>query len=393
MSDLKNKAAQRPFWERMSPTQLFLVGASTSMLAFPTYILTTLMHSGPDKGGVFASFWAAGRAVGSGDDPFSRLPNTLIVSVPGPDVVDLNLNPPALLPIFQLLSALPLPVSAILWSTISLALFLIFGLKIANWPETNKFSVAWIAFSIAMMDTILIGQIYVLMFVAGYTMVASLRAHRLDAAALVLGLLIAAKPNFALALVPLFLARHFRLVAIAGSVAGLVTAASIIAYGPENFLHWLAAIPHDDHWIFPTTVSLISYFQRLGAPFLGYAFCSLVLALAAYKAAVTRPDAMGAILLGLLVAMLCSPLCWFHYILVALPFIAVQRWDRTFAVAALLMTIPPALPLLAIRGSTLALMIFGGVYTLAILLIFVRCIGQVDTSLYKMPVKHSNLAM
>ncbi len=316
---------------------------------------------------VYASFWASGQATSAGLNPFVRYPMTWIVEIPGPDVVDVNLNPPALLPVMQFVALFPAVPGAVSAALLSLAAYVSGSLFLIRKADLGHQEAAWLALFAAASNTLALGQLYVLLFVLGLGIWTGLRDGRSDLAGVLAGVLIAIKPNFALLLPIVFLARHYRLSLIAGVTAGAVSLAAAAIYGVDIYQQWLVAVRDDDHSFFPTTISIASYFKRLG-------YSGLVPALALgllsfWRAYTTRPDAERAVAFGLIVSMLCAPLCWFHYLLALAPFI-VSRRPPAVLWAATIFVLPPFLPLLTLREGMALQATVGGIYTLGALLIF-----------------------
>lgn len=320
------------------------------------YAAIAIIIPDPQSLKVFSSFWASGHAAVEGLNPFAAYPLTWIVEIPGPDIVDVNLNPPSTLPVFMLLSFMRPFAGAMLLSTISAAAFIV-GCMWLKSRGADDWKIAWILTGAAMADSLLLGQIYAVIFALGLVI----------EKAWALGLLIALKPNFALALPVIFLAGRYRLAVQAGLFAGAVTFCGLIALGPQTTMQWLTALPADGHWIFPTTVSLPSYFQRLGLHEIGLALAAALGIGACLHAWIRKPE--NAVEIALIVAMLCSPLCWFHYTLVLMPSLAMQKWNRATAIGAAILWIPSSLSLLALRASPLVQATFGGMLTFGLLLL------------------------
>ena len=168
----------------------------------------------------------------------------------------------------------------------------------------------------------------------------------------------------------LFLARHYRLALLIGVAATLFTALPMMVYGPQIYRDWLLALSQDNHWIFTTTVSLPSYFQRLGLKEIGAATAVLVLAGACALAWIRRPNAQWATMLGLLTGILASPLAWFHYLLVLLPFLVSMKWNTQIALgAAAFVVLQPTIVLYAMGKGLPVLATLGGAMLFATLLL------------------------
>lgn len=318
---------------------------------------------------VFGSFWTSGDAWRRGLNPFSPQPLSWVVAIPGPDVVDVNLNPPTVLPLVILFTLAPMKTAAVAWLLVSLAMALGSLTITARSAGASKLKLAWALSCAALVDTLMLGQIYGLLLLLGTGVHFGLRSDRHVLTSVCLGLIVAIKPNFAVAIAILFLSGHWRLAVGSGAVAGLVTALSVVAFGYDTFLQWFAAVRADDHAMFPTTVSLISYFARLHLLPAGIASAGIILLVGAVWAYRTRPDPQRALALGLVVGMLASPLCWMHYTLVIVPFLVTNDWNRPIGIGAMLIWLPQSIPMISIRESFMLQASLGGIYTLALLLI------------------------
>ena len=327
---------------------------------------------------VFDSFWASGDAWLRGLNPYAVLPDTWVVEIPGADILDVNLNPPVTLPIMALIASVPVASGAVGWVIASTILIISCCFAICRETGANDFKLAWALSCAAVIDTLLLVQIYALILLLGTVIWFALRRAKITTAIVALGILVAFKPNFALALPVLLLAGQYRFAIGSAVVASALTLFSFILVGPEIFLQWLAAVRADSHWVFPTTVSLMSYFQRLGAPGVGI-LAALAPALAAFIwAHRTRPQLERALILGLVVSMVAAPLCWFHYTLVLVPFMMNLPWNRSFAIGAGLLWVPPFVPLLSIRGDLFLQGTLGAIYFVGLSLVGIGLLTRAE---------------
>ena len=318
---------------------------------------------------VFGSFWASGDAWLHGSNPFATLAKTWTVEIPGPDVADVNLNPPATLPLMALFASIPLIPGALGWTVLSTALALTCFLIVRKEAEVGDWKMAWALSCPAIVDNILLKQIYVLLLILGVTIWLGLRRDRIAPVVVAVGVLIAFKPNFALCLPLIFLAGHYRFAIESALIGGAISLTSVVMFGPTIALQWLTAVQGDNHSIFPTTVSLFSYFERLGLPVIGgivAIFAALGFFVWAFR---TRPGLDRAIIAGLAVSMLSAPLCWFHYTLVLVPFVMGAKWNRALTAGAIILWLPSAIPLLSLRADSLLLATLGCLYVVGLLLV------------------------
>ena len=294
-----------------------------------------------------------------------------MVEIPGPDMLDVNLNPPVLLPLMALFASVPLIPGALAWTAVSLGAAVACLLAVRSEAAVTDGKLAWALSCGALLDSIQLLQIYVLLLVLGTVMWCALRRDRPWLMAAALGVLIAIKPNFALGLPVLLLAGAVRPAFAAGAVAGGLSLAGLVLAGPEVTLQWLAAVRVDEHGVFPTTVSVFSYFQRLGVPLAGAAVSVALAAGCMAWARLTRLGLEAALVAGLSVSMISAPLCWFHYTLVLVPFVMAARWDRILGAGALLLWLPTAIPLLGLRADPLLQASLGLIYPAGLLLLVI----------------------
>ncbi|MBF6991684.1 hypothetical protein [Cupriavidus sp. IK-TO18] len=157
-------------------------------------------------------------------------------------------------------------------------------------------------------------------------------------------------------------------------------------WAASHQLNRLVAIAGDRHAeIITTDVSVRGYFARLACEELGTGVAAALLAFLAIWVARRRLDVFMASKLGLVVAILASPLAWFHYTLLLLPALIERPWGKTLSLAACLLLVPIDVPLSSIRSSGLVLALGGGIYFGAVCLIcwaFFReawCAGAVQS--------------
>ena len=206
---------------------------------------------------VFGSFWASGWAAAHHLNPYAIYPLTWIFHLPGHPgtVVDLNLSPPALLPLFEAMAWLSPAVAAKVWTLLSVALFISSGaLLVWTYQGTLQHrQILWFLLGRAMFNTLWLGQDYSLMIALAVAAWVLLERNREIAAGLVLGLLwgFAAKPNYALWALLLPFCGRWRASAVAAGVAAALCALPLALYGPGIYGEWMRAVAGDPHWFFP----------------------------------------------------------------------------------------------------------------------------------------------
>jgi hypothetical protein len=296
--------------------------------------------------GVFGTFWASGWAARHNHNPFLEYPPLTwrphAFGHDGPLVLDLNLNPPAVLPLFSLWSRVPPLTGALMWAAVSTLLFIgTAGVLIRRYnPERRQ--VWWLLTCSATILTLGLQQIYAILLVLCVAIWFLLESEHDIEAGVLLGVLTAVKPN--LALWPLLLALSGRLKPIlpACVTAAALSIVPIFLYGPGVYSEWWQATQIDSHSIFPVDISIAGNLTRLGSRPAGLAIAFLVLLLLIYLVWATKPPLYETTGIALSAAILCSPLGWLEYILLLAPLLFARRWTRSTTIAALLLWINPA---------------------------------------------------
>src|SRR3712207_4678956 len=181
----------------------------------------------------FGSFVASGRAASEGLNPYGIYPLTLRVELPGFESCNPNLNPPISALLFQLFDvAEPHEVFRV-WRWISVAFYAATVLLLVRrfGRGLDAPVMALCAFALAgFWDTLFLGQIYLpLVFAAVVAWLLLERGAGLWAGILI-GIVVAMKPNFLVWPALLFLA-GYRLPALAAVVtAAIVSAIPLVVY-------------------------------------------------------------------------------------------------------------------------------------------------------------------
>ena len=319
----------------------------------------------------FGSFVASGRAAREGLNPYGIHPLTFHVSLPGFEAWNPNLNPPISAILFQLLDGSDLHSSFRIWRWISVATYLATLLLLLwRYPAQQPLPlILWLFALAGFWDTLLLGQIYlplVLAAVAAWTLL-----ERGDGlwAGILIGLVVAMKPNFLVWPALLFLAGFYRPALVAGVTVGAVSALPLLVYGPEVYRQWFELIASDrERAFFLTNASLAGLATRAGLPVLGPILSLTLLAGLAAWAFLRRPDAVRTSALALVAALLASPLGWIHYTLFLLP-ILLSQWQRpVMRLVGLLLVVPVPFVIGQFTKPALTQLTVGSVYAWALVL-------------------------
>lgn len=293
---------------------------------------------------VLGSFWASGWAAAHGQNPYAVYPLTWTFHLNGHPgtVVDLNLSPPALLPFFAAFSWVSVDAAVRIWTLVS-ALLIIGSaalLVAENRAHVQHRQILWFLLARAMFNTLWLGQDYSLMIALAVGAWVLLERDRQLAAGVLLGVLVAAKPNYALWPLLLVFARRWKASAVAAGVAAALCALPLALYGPGIYGEWMRAVASDPHWFFPNEVSLIGLATRAGHARAGGAAAAVLLVAACAVVVWKRPSLRTTSGVALSVGMLASPLAWYQYAMLLVGPLFAQRWSVALTLVLLILLQP-----------------------------------------------------
>ncbi len=280
----------------------------------------------------FGAFLASGRAAAEGLNPYGIYPPlTPHVVFPGFEAWNPNLNPPISALLFQAFDLAPPERSLQVWNLVSVACYVL-TIGLLAWRYTPHWGAlvlaAWALALAGFWDTLYLGQIYIPLVLAATGAWLLLERRQMVWAGILIGLVVALKPNFLVWTVLLFLAGYRQASLWSVVCAAVISAIPLAFFGPEIYVQWLELVVSDGaRAMFLTNASLSGFTARAGIPFLGTAVsAAMLLALAAW-AVFRRPSVMRVSSFALLGAVMASPLGWIHYTLFLLPVI-VGYWRR-----------------------------------------------------------------
>jgi hypothetical protein len=319
--------------------------AGSAVLLSAALIFANLLNThAPDGLKVYGSFWASGWAAAHHQNPYAAYALTWIFQLPGHpgNVVDLNLSPPALLPLFEAMAWFDPNAGVKVWTLLSALLFIGSGALLV-WQYREHIQhrqILWFLLARAAMNTLGLGQDYSLFIALAVVAWILLERDRQVAAGIVLGLLIAAKPNYALWALLLVFCGRWRVSAVAAVVAGALCALPLALYGPGIYGEWMRAVAGDPHWFFPNEASITGFATRVGHPRIGEGIAMALLVAACGVVVWKRPSLRNTSGIALSVGMLASPLAWFHYALLMAGPLMQKRWDLVMSLMLLLLMLP-----------------------------------------------------
>ena len=323
----------------------------------------------------FGSFIAAGRASTEGRNPYSTDEPSIyhvILRDAGIDVVCPNLNPPISVPIFNLLVFID-PLKALtIWRILSSILYILsITLLIRAYSDRFTFLHILLALSLAgWWHNLELGQIYAILVLSVTGVWLLFRSRHFILAGILIGLIVAIKPQFAIW--PLFLL----LLGYWSTVLSCVISFSVlwlwpaIIYGPNIYLQWMNASSQYGG-IGLLNFSLIGLTMRFGSMSLGIVLgLLLVISLLLWIWRV-RPDLSHISSLALIASLLVSPITWSGYLLVLLPIFFERDWSNWIKVVLVILIIPVPVLLTLFTTSWVNSVIWGWMYGWALLLLLI----------------------
>jgi hypothetical protein len=302
------------------------------------------LFAGPIEYRVFGAYWSSGVAANQHQNPYAVHPLTgWYYGEQSRLVPDLNLNPPILLPIFQALALLPPSDAFVIWTLLSLLIFVVTSAFIL-WADP-KIPESGILFSLVgapIIDTLYSGQIYAILYLLGTAAWWSIRSRRSVISATSIGLLVAIKPIFILWPLFLILTGERRLCVRSSIVALGATLLSVVAYGVGIIPQWLGAMKGDQHYVLSFDVSVPAFFHRNGHPNAGYALAAVLLASLLLYTFTVKPNVRITSGLAVSATILCSPLAWIAYAVILLADIAAGPEHRLRNWVVILLSVPTA---------------------------------------------------
>ena len=321
------------------------------------------------------SFLHSGAAQREGLDPYGYYPGVQPQPI-SPDA--LNLNPPVTVYLFDPLSRVDTTILRHAFLAGTAAIFALGVLLLLRaYPDKRDPVVLLAVFSLAGLWH-LFGylQLYAPLFLAGVGAWLMMRRGNALGAAVLIGLIVAIKPNFVLWPLFLLMAGHQRIGIAALATTAAVSAIPLIVDGPAIYESWLALSLSFDGLEWASNVSLMSIGARFGLEQAGYiAGLLVVLVLLALQWRL-RPSAVDSSTFGIMAALLFGPASWAGYTLFLLPYLFGRQWSREVWVSVLLLCTPFWLVHYLTGLSPLTNAVFGPIYGWAVLLLLASMVAQ-----------------
>ena len=286
----------------------------------------------------------------------------------------LTFNPPVFLLVFRLLANSNPLIAFRAWYLSSFIIYLsVVTLLIKAYShKMTILRVVW-AFSLVGLWTALeLGQIYMPLLLASVGAWLSLRQGRYRVAGLLIGILVAIKPNLFLWPLLLLLAGYVSVFVVACVAAALISLVPLLIFGSTAYVEWLKATVAFSGIALPGNGSLLGLTARLGLPWLGTLLSAVLVIIALVWAWRCRPSAVKLSGLALVILLLVSPVTWPGYTLFLLPvFLERGTGLNRLRVAALILVVPHMLVWLGYQVSPELFVIVGSLYCWALLFILI----------------------
>lgn len=320
----------------------------------------------------FGSFIASGQLANKGENPYS-IESTLINHVSFPEIgiegAAPNLNPPISVMFFQVLAKYDPYYSIMVWRIITIILFIIAIILLHRIYPAHGFNAIirflWVFSLAGIWHTIRLGQIY------GFTMLLvvitwmMLKNGRSVIAGIILGILIAIKPNFVFWAILLLFASDWRTFLSSGITSMCISIIPIFTHGLDIYKQWIEATTlfTPNLLPFPGNNSFQGLTSRFGSSTTGIILSILLcisLIIIVLKNKPAKPTVNG---LGIISSLLISPIAWTGYTLMALPvFFEKQSWNWSIRISAIIFSIPFVFILMLFTKSFLNFVLFGWFY-------------------------------
>jgi hypothetical protein len=159
----------------------------------------------------------------------------------------------------------------------------------------------------------------------------------------IIGLLVAIKPNFVVWPLLLLVAGHRKPAVASFLVAGAVSLVPLLIEGPQIYMQWLEAARGYPRAAIAPNAALFGEATRLGVPALGFAAAACLMAGGAFCAWRGRFSLREASAAGIMITLLIGPLTWIGYTLISLPLLLSRRWRGWELAVGASMVVPAGL--------------------------------------------------
>ena len=327
----------------------------------------------------FSSWIASGQAAQVGSNPYLVYPLTYMVRTGDTYVPAPNLNPPISVLAFQPFADAPPNLAFRLWHLVSFIVFLAsVALLACAYPRfATRRRILWTFGFAGLWSTLELGQIYLPMLLALTGAWLLLRRHHQLAGGVLIGVVVAIKPNFLVWPALLFVGGYATAAIGAILCAALLSAWPAIVYGPQVYAQWLQVSTGFPGIVFAGNSSFISLAGRLGVYRVGIALSALLLVVVAALVWRHRPSVLALSSLAIVAALLTSPITWVGYTLFLMPILFSRPWTVPLRIVAASLIVPFPIVYLLFDGAFWRQVVFGSFWLWTLMLLLVVCVDEV----------------
>jgi hypothetical protein len=320
----------------------------------------------------FGSFIAAGKLADRGENPYSTdSPFVFHVTFKGVDLSGdaPNLNPPISVPIFKLLASADPFLAINLWRILSVILFAVSlfllqrNYKLAGFKGFLR--IAWAISLAGVWHTLQLGQLYCLLLLFTVLAYIFLDQKREILAGVMLGLLIALKPNFILWALLLLAARRWKVFLFAGLTGLLASVIPLFTNGITIYSQWLEASSRftPNLLVFPGNNSFQGLTARIWHPEAGIILGIIITFGALWQVYKNKVTVSYVNALGIILSLLVSPIAWTGYTILTLPiFLEKRYWNWMYYLTAGIFAVPVVIILNNFKTSYSNFILWGWFY-------------------------------
>ena len=314
------------------------------------------------------SFLSSGFAVARGLNPYTAY----AIHYSSPEYPALNFNPPLSLLFFAPLSKIDLYTLHPYWIVVSLFCFFISIILLIQKYKPKYYMIMWVFAFSALGDILALGQIYIFLLLLITLAWILLDEHHDIMAGILIGILIAIKPNFAIWPLFLFIIQCRKVSIISFISAIFYSLLPIIIWGPKVYFEWLPiALGQVKDAL---NVSLIGVAIHFHLTWLKIPLMIVIIGSAAIWSYFKKPNLHNLSGVALLVSLIASPLAWPTYTIILIPIFLSRPWSNNLFIAAAVFLIPAGL-LNHLQYSFPSISNYLGLpYTFGLVILLIDCI-------------------
>ncbi|MCK9375636.1 MAG: DUF2029 domain-containing protein [Syntrophobacterales bacterium] len=335
-----------------------------------------------DKLRDFGSFIASGRASLERLNPYDyNYPlvfwpklQKLGLSVPSP-----NLNPPISILIIKPFASFNPHKSILVWRIISTLFYtLAIIMLVKAFQNYSSFERILWAFSLSgFWHIIELGQIQTLLLLICVCAWLSFKLKNEISAGLLIGIVVAIKPNFAVWILFLFLGKYRKEAIVAFITAAIISILPLVLYGTDIYYQWLEAVSNFKGITMIGNSSFMGMTARFGFLWIGELMgVALILSLG-YWIWTTQLQALEISALAIITSLLAAPIAWGTYTIMVLPILFERKWNIIVIVSSILLIIPFFILIILSSISRLNFILIGWSYGWSLVLILIAVIKEI----------------